>query len=885
MFNRQAKEIMKMLYDSFDMDFAMSETEKLYKLERGQTFENYKMASTYTYNLLKKEGFEPELYTFKADGVTTYQDKRLPIAWKATKGKLTVLSSTVAFDDPVIADFEKEPVSLIKHSVATPEGGLYTKIVTEGQVWAGEDCTGALVLVDSRPGNIGAFLDLGAIGVVSDYLTSADDFPDCTYWANACNDDSGHWQVQSEDRDFIGFMVTPRIGRTLRLACASAPVQVLVECDGVRYDGELDAVTATLKGKSNKEFWLLAHLYEPFPSDNSMGVIGAITILKAIRELVKQGKLPEPEHTIRVLFAMEVYGYSALYEALGTSVTDNVLGGLNLDGIPEIDKSKFTIIYPPYSSPFFANTFMRTALRLYEEVYPNTERCAVELTSFNDDTFLGDSTTGVPTMWLMYDTDKTNQHNTCVTMDWVDKDKFARVLSVLAFVATTSVCNIIPIKDMLDNALALSFERIENAVKTNADKAYVSFFKGGEKSVILDFKKISNSQLVEEYANKLDDVYVEYIPENAGVWQKYASTLIPKRIAKGLPFDRIFAPKGLRKILPDRVIYGAFGLVLSAIDGKKNLASIITEALWESNIPLTEKLFKEHVGAVFFLAEYGYLSVEEKNPLTKKDLVRAIKELGVEKNDLVVLHSALSGCGHITGGANAIIDAFLESANTVIAPSFTRPYIAFEGSVNKGKNFRPFDKNDFTNIWTGAIPSAMLKRNALRSAHATHSWCGIGEKAKDCLSAQGLLDPPTCETSPLDYALKNNGKIVMFGVGAGSLTFLHYIEDKMNAEFLANAIVKVKNDNGSLSTHVIPRHLPGCRDFYGDGDRLDSKILSRAIKKGLKVKKVNFGIGELMLFDMQDLYEKAMAIYAEDKFVTLCDKPNCKFCRKFYKLK
>lgn len=884
MFNEQAKQIIKKLYDSFDMDFAIQKTGDLFKLEYGQTFDNYKKASDYTYQLLEKEGFNPELYTFKADGITTYQDKRMPIAWRATKGKLTVLSSSVAFSDPVVADFEKMPFALIKHSVSTPKGGIRTKLVTEGQVFAGEDCTGAMVLVDSRPGDISAFLDLGALGVVSDYLTSPDDNPDCTYWANACADDSGHWHVQSEDRDFIGFMVTPRIGRQLRLACMTSTVEVLVESDGERYVGEIDGITATLKGKSNKEFWLLAHLYEPLPSDNSMGVIGVITILKAIRELVEKGELPAPDYTIRALFAMEHYGFSALYDALGKGITNNVLGGLNVDGLPERDKKSYKIIYPPYSSPFFANTFMKSAFEVYGEVYPDKEYLEEEFVQFSDDTFLGDSTTKVPTMWLMYGVEpsKGNQHNSCVTMDWIEKEKYARVLSVLAFVATVSVCKVISIEDMLENALRLANKKINEQSKINSDKAYLSFFKRGERQVILDFKKISDSPLVDEYADKIDRTFVEYKENESGTWQNYAKTIIPKRETLGLPFDRIRAPKGHRKVLPDRVIYGPFGLVLSAMDGKKDLEQIIRESLWESGKALNDDIFKAHVGAVFFLAEYGYLSVVEKNPLTKTDLILALKKLGLKKSDLVVLHSALSGCGHVQGGEDAIIDAFLESADTVIAPSFTRPYVAFEGVVNKGKTFRPYDKDNYSNIWTGSIPIRMLERGAKRSAHATHSWCGLGEKAEECLSGHALLDPPTGETSPLDFALKNKGKIITYGVGARALTFLHYVEDKADAEFLGNAVVKVKGEDGKITTHVIYRHLPGCRDFY-KGDGFDSKIMRKAIEKGLSVKSVKFGIGDIYMFDMEELYEKSMEVFSEDKNATLCDNPNCRFCRKYDK--
>lgn len=882
MFNDQAKQIIKQLYDSFDMDFALRETNELFKLEYGQTFDNYKQASSYAYELLKKEGFNPELYTFKADGITTYQDKRLPIAWTAKKGKLTVLSSCVKFPDPVIADIEKVPFALIKHSVSTPEGGIRTKLLTEEQVWAGEDCTGAMVLVDTRPGNISKYLDLGALGVVSDYLTSADDYPDCTYWANSCSDDNGHWHVQSEDRDFIGFMVTPRIGRMLRLACANSTVEVLVESDGRRYAGEIDGITATLKGKTDKEFWLLAHLYEPFPSDNSMGVVGAITILKCLRKLIQEGVLPEPDCTIRVNFALELYGYSAMYEALGRGITDNVIGGLNVDGLPEQDKKTLKIIYPPYSSPFFANTFMKSALEVYTEVFPNKEYLEEEFIQFSDDTFLGDSTTGVPTMWLMYGVEpsKGNQHNSCVTMEWIERDKYARVLAVLAFVAAVSVCKIIPIKDMLENALRIANKKIAEAKDKNIHKAYESFIKRGEKAILLDFKKISDSPLIEDYANKIDDTYIEFEDKNASVWQNYAKNFIPKREVIGLPFDRIRAPKSDRKILPDRVIYGAFGLTLSAMDGKKDLERLIRESLWEVGRELTDSAFREYVNGVLYLAKYGYLSVEEKNPLTKDDLISALKELGLTKDDLVLLHSSLSGCGHIQGGEDAIIDAFLESANTVLTPSFTRPYVAFEGAVNKNKSYRPYDKDNYTNIWTGAIPMAMLKRGAIRSKHATHSWCGLGEKAEACLEKHGLLDPPTGETSPLDYALKNKGKIVMYGVGARALTFLHYVEDKVDSAFLGNAIVKVKGENGKITTEVIHRHLPGCRDFY-KGDGFDSKIMKNMISKGLKVESVKFGIGNIYMFDMQDLYEKAMDEFKEDKNATLCDNPNCLFCRKY----
>ena len=881
-FFEQAKELIKKIYGRLDMDFAVRETEELYKREYGQTFDNYKASSEYLYELLKREGFDAELYTFPADGKTVYQDKRTPMAWSASCGRLTVLSSPIAFDEPTVADFEKMPYALIKHSVATPEGGIKARLVTEAQVFAGEDPTGALVLTDKRP-DFSTFLDLGALGVVSYYINNPERFPYSTYWANAAADDNGHWHVQSEDRDFIGYMVTPRIGEKLRRACEMGTVDLLVESDGRRYEGEINGVTATLKGKTNKEFWLLGHLYEPNASDNSMGIAGAIALLKAIRTLVERGEIPEPECTVRVVFALELYGFAAMYEALGKRVTDNVLGAIDVDALPEIDKDTYIMTYPPYSSPFFASSLMKSAMELYGEIYPNTERVELEMIQLTDDCFLGDSTTGVPTLWAMYGIEcgYETQHNSSVDMSYIEPKKFARSLSVIGFVTLASVAKVIPIKDMLDNALYQSERLLKKREAEGRGEAYMSFFRLGERAEILDFKKISDSPLIDEYANKIDGTYVEFCDSECGKWQSYAKTVVPKRVERGLPFDRVKAPKNKRKLLPDRVIYGPFGLVLSAMDGEKDLERIIREALWESGEPIKDSAFKEYTCSVLYLAEYGYLAAEEKNPLTKESLKAALLELGVKRDDLILLHSALSGCGHMKGGENAIIDAFLESADTLLAPSFTRPYIAFEGSINKGRSFRPYDKYDFSQIWTGAIPKAMLERGALRSEHATHSWCGIGGMAEAALASQKLLDSPAGATSPLDYARKNGGKIVMYGAPGGSLTFIHYLEDLANSIFLENAVVKVKGESGKITTHIIPKHLPGCRDFYGYG--YDHKIMRRMRELGLGFKSVEFGIGKIYLFDMAELYEYGMQAISEDPYITLCDDPECSFCRKYKK--
>src|SRR5262249_35606690 len=143
-----------------------------------------------------------------------------------------------------------------------------------------------------------------------------------------------HWHVQVSDRPRIGFSVTPRTGDKLRAALRKGPVLVHVASNGKLFEGELDIVTGVVPGEDERELWLMAHLYEPLPDDNSAGVVGAIEVAKVLRRLIANGTLPRPRFTLRLIFSMEMYGYAAYASSRGVPLRDRVLGAINLDGMP-----------------------------------------------------------------------------------------------------------------------------------------------------------------------------------------------------------------------------------------------------------------------------------------------------------------------------------------------------------------------------------------------------------------------------------------------------------------------------------------------------------------------------------------------------------------------
>ena len=309
---------MKQAYEKFlplvDADKLYRRTLELGKLEIGHTTPCHIRAAEYVVKELEAAGIpNVERIELPADGKTVFQDKVMPLAWDASVGRLEFVDKVAlggwvpvnkrglaAADDRVPADFRRHPFHLVEGSTATPRGGIVTMLITEQQLLAGADPRGAMIMLEpmtrASSGVIRPMLDMGVLGFVTDYAVGRYESPDTLQWANAATE-SGNWHVTAEDRPFIGFAVTPRTGDLIRRI---GNARVRVECDGRRYVGVEPMVTALVPGKSTKEVWLFAHLYEPLLNDDSAGVSTAIEVAR----MLMAG--PKTRYSVRLVFALEM---------------------------------------------------------------------------------------------------------------------------------------------------------------------------------------------------------------------------------------------------------------------------------------------------------------------------------------------------------------------------------------------------------------------------------------------------------------------------------------------------------------------------------------------------------------------------------------------------
>lgn len=611
---------LRVFFGERDESFLRTHTQALMRAEFLGTTPAWHEGADYIYALLKENGFDAERVNFVADGKTARQDKIMPLCWDASYGKCTVLSEWEG--ERVIADYQKHPFHLIRYSVATQKGGITARLVPFERILRGENARGAFVLApkDKRPTDavLVPALNAGAIGIVNGHAQGMELDPDGILWANNCTE-TNSWYVNAGERDFIGFCVSPRTYDKLYAACQRGEVVLKAETDGKRYVGKLPAVTALLNGESEREFWLLAHTAEPLEDDNSAGVIACIRTLITLRKAIAEKKIPPLKYSVRVLFAPEMYGYAAFAEHFGGVLKERCIGALCVDGMPiAADKPPVKLVFAPPAVPFYGNPTTEYVWREYEKRVGKTFISGWE-DHWGDDCFLSDSSVGLPTIMPHY---KKNAfwHNSHQRENYIDYALFADITAAYgAFVALVAAPDKETLAELLPMAAEYAKRRLEAFAATlpprngTDERARLArrlqietdnlraFSDAGA-----DFSEVEKAaKSVEEFAAALTPVKAEERTEKTPVFDSFGK-IVPQRLTVGIPHDLAKVPLERRR-RPLNV--NLISRVFSAMDGKKTLRDIITEAEWDEGKAWTEAELSDFSETLKLLAEFEYVQL------------------------------------------------------------------------------------------------------------------------------------------------------------------------------------------------------------------------------------------------------------------------------------
>ncbi|MCX6992566.1 MAG: AAC(3) family N-acetyltransferase [Kiritimatiellaeota bacterium] len=188
--------------------------------------------------------------------------------------------------------------------------------------------------------------------------------------------------------------------------------------------------------------------------------------------------------------------------------------------------------------------------------------------------------------------------------------------------------------------------------------------------------------------------------------------------------------------------------------------------------------------------------MEDTQRVTKDMIKKCLATLGIVEGDIVFFHSSLKSIGHVEGGADAVIDAFLETlgnSGTLVLPALC----AYD--CKTGADWEKMSLEIMTKAWdikttptfTGLIPETLRKRpGSVRSDNITHSVTAVGRYAseitKDHKKAHGgewAANRPKWaspgafgENSPWAKLYALDAKYLLIGVDFNSCTMLHHVQ-------------------------------------------------------------------------------------------------------------
>ena len=254
----------------------------------------------------------------------------------------------------------------------------------------------------------------------------------------------------------------------------------------------------------------------------------------------------------------------------------------------------------------------------------------------------------------------------------------------------------------------------------------------------------------------------------------------------------------------------------------------------------------------------------------------ALESVGVKKGDTLLVHSSLSACGHIVGGAQTILTALIDAVGpdgNFFVPTFQRSECYLNG-INKRWDHRPSDRNDRSSEairWVGTLPLEFLRLypEAPRGVHLSHSWAGWGPRAADVLARQVEDEPPFSDNSCPMVVKEMGGKILLFGSPVGHTSFVHCFETHFNLPGLGPSYYDVRLADGSITWKFVPKGLPGPREFYSRDE--NARFFREAVARGLEIRRTSLGVGRLALMDCRQFWEIGSALVTEDPRIIIGD--------------
>ncbi|NVM35732.1 MAG: DUF4910 domain-containing protein [Candidatus Lokiarchaeota archaeon] len=307
---------------------------------------------------------EIKLHKYPADGKTKTWEWIVTQSWEITSGELSLVEPKIE----ILCRFQDIPMCVLGRSKGCD---LTAELIDVGkgvkeEDFEGLDVQGKIILMEAPRIIVPPFyVEKGALGVIvypnpersAGYkgMTIYNRFPAI---------------AEDLEKTTFGFSITFEQGLYLKELLKKGPVKLHAKIDAKIYDGELEVISAAIRGteKPHEEIILTAHICHPAAgvNDNASGSAGLLELAHSLTVLIKQNILQPPKRTIRFLWVPEFHGTFPWVKE-HEHIVKNALFNINLDMIGEHPLeigNPCSICLGPYSRPSILNDIIQYFTRI-----------------------------------------------------------------------------------------------------------------------------------------------------------------------------------------------------------------------------------------------------------------------------------------------------------------------------------------------------------------------------------------------------------------------------------------------------------------------------------------------------------------------------------------
>ncbi|HHT96763.1 MAG TPA: AAC(3) family N-acetyltransferase [Clostridiales bacterium] len=233
---------------------------------------------------------------------------------------------------------------------------------------------------------------------------------------------------------------------------------------------------------------------------------------------------------------------------------------------------------------------------------------------------------------------------------------------------------------------------------------------------------------------------------------------------------------------------------------------------------------------------------------TKQALITNLRNMGIQENDTLLIHSSMKSIGDVDGGAETVLDSFMEylSDGLLLLPTHTW--------ANMNETHNIFDPEKEPSC-VGLLTNLFMKREGVvRSLHPTHSMAAYGKDNKEFIKGEENITTPCSPGGCYDRLRTRNGKILLLGVNHIRNTYLHFVEEALNVPDRLTekpTLFHIVMPDKTMKENHMYRHFNKAKGPISDRySKLEQAFFDTNVAK-----EVYFGDARCILCDANGLYD------------------------------